>query len=135
MQADMTMTESYSSQLSIYPLNGLLFKARMYSMLDKSSNSQDPLSVKGLSKLLYENVVNLLEKLNLPRFNKELIESYNYLKIYYLSKYEIELNQNKSLAKLNLDKAIFYAEKIISLDPENTEAIKELSKLIIINNY
>ncbi len=128
METDIYYTEN-DSHLSTNPLKGLLFKARMYSMIDKTSDSEDSFSGKGLSKPMYDTIIGLLEKINSPRFNKDLIEAYNYLKYYYYAQFEKELKLNEISAKQNLEKSIYYAEKIVTIDPSDTYALKGLENL------
>ncbi len=117
------------SQLSVNPHIGFLFRARLYSIIDIPIDPKNSFSVKGLGKPMYENVINLLENKNLPKFNKDLIEAYNYLKFYYYAQYEKELKTNKNSALQNLDTSISFAEKVVSVDPKDINATKGLENL------
>jgi len=120
------------SQVSVTPHLGFLFRARIYAIIDKPSDPKNPYSIKGLAKPNYEKVISLLENSNTPKFNRDLIEAYNYLKFAFYAQYEKEAKKNKTSALQNLDNSISNAEKVVALDPNDSkasDALKNLKKL------
>jgi len=85
-----------------------LYKAR-------SKSNMDPKMEEGLAKPYYEKYVEMAVEDSLKN-SKELVEAYDYLSFYYLT-------------KKDLCKSRYYSQKIVELDPKNENGIKRLQGL------
>ncbi len=101
---------SFSKVVELSPTSylGYFWKARVNSLLD-------PATLTGLAKPWYEKVISLLES-NPEKYKKELIESYQYLGVYF---YKLKDNeQSKS-----------YFNKILAIDPNDKFSLDVLKEL------
>jgi tetratricopeptide (TPR) repeat protein len=103
---------------------GYMWKARVQSMFD-------PNTTQGLALPFYIKTLEIIE-LKPEKFKKELIESNQYIAYYYYLQFD---NYKKAGDKAKSDEmkneSLKYWQKIISIDPENSnakDAIKDLNK-------
>ncbi len=86
-----------------------------YSWLARTQSILDPESSEGLAKPAYEKIIELASA-DTVKYKKELIEAHQYLGYFYY------LKEDKVNSKANW-------ERVLALDPENTQAIDVLKEL------
>ena len=106
VEADSALTKVTRMNPDFEP--AYIWKARVYSQLDPETD-------KGLAKPYYEKVI---EKASIDsvKYSKDLLESYNYLGYFYL--------KDKKYCE-----ALDYWEKVLSIDPANSNAIDAIKDL------
>jgi len=112
----------FSELIKLKPnyVGGFLWKGRSLAYMEQNPTD-------GLAKTSYEQAATILESMDLAKNKKSLIECYRYLGSFYYFSYE---NSPKSdNAKANKDAAIQNMEKILKLDPSDSNAKESLSQL------
>ena len=106
IEADSALTKVTRLNADFEP--AYVWKARVYSSLDPSSE-------KGLAKPYYEMVI-VKASMDSLKYSKDLLESYSYLGYYFLI--------NKKYCE-----ALDYWEKVLTIDPANTNAMAAIKDL------
>ena len=112
------------TQLSPDYAGGFLWKARMELYLDPERESST-------WKESYEKALAILEKGDLEKNRKSMIECYKYLGSYAFLNYERLLKTDKQQAEAMKNTTMEYFQKVLQLDPtdvQSTEVITELKK-------
>jgi tetratricopeptide (TPR) repeat protein len=101
---------------------GYIWRARTLSRLD-------PETLLGLAKPDYEQAMALLEKGDVTKTPKLLIECYRYLAFYYYLQSDKLKPSEPSQSRAALTSSLEYWNKILALDPEDSQAKTALENL------
>ncbi len=118
LKADSCFTEL--TKLKPNYIGGFLWKGRSLAYMEQNPTD-------GLAKASYEQAATILEAGDLLKNKKTLIECYRYLGSYYYFTYEN--NTKADNAKSNKELAVQNMEKILKLDPSDSNAKESLSQL------
>jgi len=118
--ADSTFT--VVSRLNPDYAGSYLWKGRIQSILDPEAASTK-------AKDAYEKALTLLEKTDPLKSKKSLVECYRYLGSYYYLGYERFFKTDKKQSAVMRTKCIDSFEKIIHLDPSDSQALEVLARM------
>ena len=120
VQADSAFTKN--TQLSPEFVNGYLFKGRMEAYLDPEAETPG-------GKEAYEKALAILEKGDLEKNKKSLMECYRYLGFYAYLSYDRLLKTDKQQAEEQKKTAMNYFEKVLQIDPADAQSNLVLEQL------
>lgn len=101
---------------------GFIWRARVHSRLDPETSL-------GLAKPDYEAAMALLEQGDPTKTPKLLLECYRYLAFYYYLQSDKLSKTDAAQSKLDMTNSINYWEKVLVIDPSDTQAKTALDNL------
>lgn len=101
---------------------GFIWRGRIHSKLDPETSA-------GLAKPDYEQAMALLEKGDVSKTPKLLLECYRYLAFYYYLLADKSSGTDPSGSKTAMNNSIDYWKKVLALDPNDTQAKTALDNL------
>jgi tetratricopeptide (TPR) repeat protein len=110
------------NQLSSDYAGGYIWKGRIQSVLDPEAD-------RTAAKDAYERALSLLEKGELAKNRKAIIECYKYLGSWHFLRYEKLYKSDKQESAAMRSKMLAYFTKISELDPQDAQAKEVLAKM------
>jgi tetratricopeptide (TPR) repeat protein len=110
------------TELSPESYVGFIWRGRVHSRLDPETSI-------GLAKPDYEQALAIIEKGDASKTPKLLIECCRYLAFYYYLEADKLKPTEPEQAQFNMDNSLNYWEKILALDPADTQAKTALENL------